>query len=53
MKNKRHGASPQRAQDAALGMIEGYYASGAIQGVVARLGWMYNEVRREWIGRAA
>lgn len=48
-----HGASPQRAQDAALDIVEGYYVSGRIQRVVGRLGWMYDEVSREWRGRVA
>lgn len=45
---ERHGASPQRAQDAAALVVEAYYASGRIQGAVAALGWCYDEVGRAW-----
>lgn len=45
---ERHGASPQRAQDAAVELIEGYYASGRVQRAVEAFGWMYDEVGKEW-----
>lgn len=45
---ERHGASPQRAQQAAMDVIEGYYASGRVQRAVEAIGWMYDEVGRNW-----
>lgn len=50
---ERHGASPQRAQDAASDVVEAFYASGRVQRAVEAIGWMYDEVSRSWIGRAA
>lgn len=43
-----HGASPQRAQDAAGDVVEAYYASGRVQRAVEAFGGMYDEVSRRW-----
>lgn len=48
-----HGASLQRAQNAAVDVVEAHYATGRVQRAVEALGWCYDEVGRTWRGRAA
>ena len=50
---ERHGASRQRAQDAAQDVIEHFYANGRVQRAVEACGWCYDEVSKEWRGAAA
>lgn len=50
---ERHGASPQRALEAAGDVVEAYYANGRLKRAVEACGWMYDEVGRTWRGRAA
>lgn len=45
---ERHGASRKRALELAADMLEHFYASGRIQRAVEAIGWMYDEVGREW-----